>query len=124
MLPLKMPVIQTYKQRSFAPFPIEYSSESFAPLVRENRQISHIRYLLRGQPAALTCFCHYLTTCSTIFTLEQMLRELRDNRDYVFADFVTPDIIQQLQPFLIQTCRRALAPTSIATTTDTSSIQT
>ena len=119
--PLKMPIIQTYEWQSFAPFPIEYSSKSFTPLVRENRQISHVRYLLWGQPAALACFCHYLTTCLTIFTLEQTLQELRNNWDYVFANFVTPDVIQQLQPFLIQTRRRVLAPASIITTTDTSS---
>ena len=119
-----MPVIRTYEQWSFAPFPIEYSSKSFAPLVRENHWISHVRYLLQGQPAALARFRHYLTTCSTIFTLEQMLQELQDNRDYVFANFVTPDVVQRLQPFLIQTCRRALAPAPIITTTDTSSTQT
>ena len=119
-----MPVIRTYERRSFAPFPIEYSSESFAPLVRENHRISHVRYLLQGQPAALARFHHYLTTCSTIFTLEQTLQELQDNRDYVFADFITPDVVQQPQPFLIQTHRRALAPASIITTTNTSSTQT
>ena len=121
---LKMPVTRTYHQRSFTPFPITYSSESFAPLVREDRQISHIRYLLRGQHAALTHFCHYLTDCSTIFALEQTLQELRDNCDHVFADFTTPDVIYRLQPFLIQSRRRSLALASIATTTtvtDTSS---
>ena len=118
-----MPVTRTYNQQSFAPFPITYSSESFAPLVREDRQISHVRYLLRGQHAALARFCHYLTDCSTIFALEQTLQELRDNRDYVFADFTTLDVIYQLQPFLIQARRRSLAPASIVTTTDTSSIR-
>ena len=117
-----MPIIRTYNQRSFAPFPIEYSSESFAPLVREDRQISHVRYHLRGQYAALACFRHYLTDCLTIFALEQTLQELWNNRDYVFADFVTPDVVQRLQPFLIQTHRRLLAPASIVTTTDASSV--
>ena len=117
-----MPITWTYSQRLFALFPIEYSSESFTPLFRENRQISHVRYLLQGQHAALTCFHHYLTDCSTIFALEQTLQELWNNRDYVFADFITPDVVQRLQPFLIQTHRRSLAPTSIITTTDTSSI--
>ena len=68
-----MPPARTYHQRSFAPFPIMYSSESFAPLVREDRQIAHVRYLLRGQHAALARFRHYLTDCSTIFALEQMI---------------------------------------------------
>ena len=112
-----MPTTRTYHQRSFAPFPIMYSSELFAPLVREDRQILHVCYLLRGQHAALACFCHYLTNCSTIFALEQTLQELQDNRDYIFADFTTPDVIYQLQPFLIQSRRRSLAPASIATTT-------
>ena len=119
-----MPVTRTYHQRSFAPFPITYSSESFAPLVREDQQISHVRYLLRGQHAALARFCHYLTDCSTIFGLEQTLQELQDNCDHVFTDFTTPDVIYRLQPFLIQSRRRSLAPASIATTTtitDTSS---
>ena len=100
-----MPPTRTYHQQSFAPFPITYTSESFAPLVREDRQIAHIRYLLRGQHAALACFHHYLTDCSTIFALEQTLQELRDNRNYVFADFTTPNVIYQLQPFLIQSRR-------------------
>ena len=112
-----MPATRTYHQRSFAPFPIMYSSESFAPLVREDRQITHVCYLLRGQHAALARFCHYLTDCSTIFALKQTLQELRDNRDHIFADFTTPDIIYWLQPFLIQSRRRSLAPASIATTT-------
>ena len=43
---LKMPAIRTYEQRSFAPFPITYSSKYFAPFVWENQQISHVRYLL------------------------------------------------------------------------------
>ena len=114
-----MPPARTYHQRSFAPFLIMYSSESFAPLVREDQQIAHIRYLLQGQHAALACFCHYLTNCSTIFALEQTIQELRDNHDHVFADFTTPDVIYHLQPFLIQSRRRSLAPISIATTTTT-----
>ena len=117
-----MPVTRTYHQRSFAPFPITYSSESFAPLVREDQQISHVRYLLQGQHATLTRFRHYLTDCSTIFALEQTLQELQDNRNHIFADFTTPDIIYRLQLFLIQSHRRSLAPASIVTTTDTSSI--
>ena len=116
-----MPPARTYHQRSFAPFPITYSSESFAPLVQEDRQIAHVRYLLRGQHAALTRFRHYLTDCSMIFALEQTLQELQDNRDYVFADFTTPDVVYRLQPFLIQSCRRSLAPVSIATTTTVTS---
>ena len=94
-----------------------YSSESFAPLVREDRQIAHVRYLLRGQHAALAHFRHYLTDCSTIFALEQTIQELRDNRDHVFTNFTTPDVIYRLQPFLIQSHQRSLAPVSITTTT-------
>ena len=105
-----MPPTRTYHQRSFTPFPIAYTSESFAPLVREDRQIAYVRYLLRGQHAALACFRHYLTDCSTIFALEQTLQELRDSRNYVFANFTTPDVIYRLQPFLIQSRRRLLAP--------------
>ena len=116
-----MPPTRTYHQRSFAPFPITYSSESFAPLVWEDRQIAHVRYLLRGQHAVLARFRHYLTDCSMIFALEQTLQELRDNHDYVFADFTTPDIVYRLQPFLIQSRRRSLAPVSIATTTTVTS---
>ena len=117
-----MPVTRTYNQRSFAPFPITYSSESFAPLVREDCQISHVCYLLRGQHAALAHFCHYLTDCSTFFAPEQTLQELRNNCNYIFANFITPNVIHRLQPFLIQARRRSLAPASIVTTTDTSSI--
>ena len=115
-----MPPTRTYHQRSFAPFPIMYSSESFTPLIRKDRQIAHIQYLLRGQHAALARFRHYLTDCSTIFMLEQTIQELRDNRDHIFADFTTPDVIYQLQPFLIQSQRQSLAPIAIATTTTTS----
>ena len=121
MTTLKMPPARTYRQRSFAPFPIMYSSESFAPLVREDRQIAQVQYLLRGQHAALACFRHYLTNCSTIFALEQTIQELRENCDHVFADFTTPDDIYQLQPFLIQSQRQSLAPVSIATTTTVTS---
>ena len=116
-----MPVTRTYHQWLFAPFPITYSSESFAPLVREDQQISHVRYLLWGQHAALARFRHYLTDCSTIFTLEQTLQELRDNCDHVFTEFTTPDVIYRLQPFLIQSHRRSLAPASIVTTTTNTS---
>ena len=118
-----MPPIRVYEQWSFAPFPIAYSSETFAPLVWENRQISHVQYLLRGQHASLAHFRHYLTTCSTIFSLEQTLQELRDNQDHVFTEFVTPTTVSWLQPFLIQTRRRMTAPVSIATTSDTSSVR-
>ena len=38
--------IHVYEQRSFAPFSTAYSSETLAPLVRKNRQISHVQYLL------------------------------------------------------------------------------
>ena len=118
-----MPPIQVYEQRSFAPFPIAYSSKTFAPLVWENRQISHVQYLLRGQHASLARFQHYLTTCSTIFSLEQTLWELHNNQDHVLTEFITPDTVNRLQPFLIQTRRRMTTPISIATTTDTDSIQ-
>ena len=118
-----MPPIHIYRQRSFAPFSIAYSSETFASLIHENHQISHIQYLLQGQHASLACFRHYLTTCSTIFSLEQTLRELHDNRDHVFAEFVTTDTINPLQPFLIQTRRRMHAPISITTNTNTDSVQ-
>ena len=56
--PLKMPAIWTYERQSFAPFPIDYSSKTFTPLVKENWQISHVRYLLRGQHASLARFWH------------------------------------------------------------------
>ena len=118
-----MPPIRVYGQRSFAPFPIAYSSETFASLIRENHQISHIQYLLRGQHASLARFRHYLATCSTIFSLEQTLWELHDNRDHVFAEFVTIDTVNPLQPFLIQTCRRMHAPISITINTNTDSVQ-
>ena len=122
-----MPPIHVYEQWSFAPFPIAYSSETFAPLVQENCQISHVQYLLRRQHTSLARFRHYLTTCSTIFSLEQTLWELHDNRDHVFAEFVTSRLttntVYRLQPFLIQTRRRMHTPISIATTTDTNSTQ-
>ena len=53
--------------------------------------------------------------------LEQTLQELRDNRDHIFVDFTTPNVIYRLQPFLIQSRRRSLAPVSIATTTTVTS---
>ena len=91
-----MPPVRTFDNHSFYPFPIDYSSETFAPLVHTDQQISHVRYLLRGQPAAMARFQHYLTTCSTIFALEQTLQDLRNSRDYVFAKFVTPDVVHRL----------------------------
>ena len=118
-----MPPTCIYEQRSFTPFPISYSSKTFAPLVQEDRQISHVWYLLRGQHASLACFHHYLTTCSTIFSLKWTLWKLQDNQDFVFAEFVTADTIYQLQPFLIQSRRCIHAPISIATMTNTNLIQ-
>ena len=107
-----MPPARTFNNRSFYPFPIDYSSESFAPLVRSDRQISHAKYLLRGNHAAIARFRHYLTTCATIFTLEKTISDLQNSRDHVFEEFVTPDVVRRLQPFLIQTRRRSQAPPS------------
>ena len=107
-----MPPTRTFDNRSFYPFPIDYSSESFAPLVRSDRQISHVKYLLRGNHAAIARFRHYLTTCATIFSLERTLHDLQTSRDHVFEEFVTPDVVRRLQPFLIQTRRRSQAPPS------------
>ena len=107
-----MPPTRTFNNRSFYPFPIDYSSESFAPLVRSDRQISHVKYLLRGNHAAIARFRHYLTTCATIFTLEKAISDLQISRDHVFEEFVTPDVVRRLQPFLIQTRRRSQAPPS------------
>ena len=107
-----MPPVRTFDNRSFYPFPIDYSSESFAPLVRSDRQISHVKYLLQGNHAAFARFCHYLTTCATIFTLEKAISDLQTSRDHVFDEFVTPDVVRRLQPFLIQTRCRSQAPPS------------
>ena len=109
-----MPPTRTFDNRSFYPFPIDYSSGTFAPLVRSDRQISHVKYLLRGNPAAIARFCHYLTTCTTIFSLERTIHDLQTSRDHVFEEFVTPDVVRRLQPFLIQTRRRSQAPPSTA----------
>ena len=109
-----MPPARTFDNRSFYPFPIDYSSESFAPLVRSDRQISHVKYLLRGNPATIARFRHYLTTCATIFSLERTIHDLQTSRDHVFDKFVTPDVVRHLQPFLIQTRRRSQAPPSTA----------
>ena len=118
-----MPLTRFYEQRSFAPFPVAYSSETFANKRSENCQISHVWYLLQGQHTSLARFHHYLTTCSTIFSLEQTLQELRDNQDQVFTEFITADTVYRLQPFLVQTRRHMHTPISIATTTDTNSFQ-
>ena len=107
-----MPPTRTFDNRSFYPFPIDYSSESFAPLVCSDRQISHVKYLLRGNHAAIARFRHYLTTCATIFTLEKAISDLQTSRDHVFDEFVTPDVVRRLQPFLIQTRCRSQAPPS------------
>ena len=107
-----MPPARTFDNRSFYPFPIDYSSESFAPLVRSDRQISHVKYLLRGNHAAIARFRHYLTTCATIFALEKTISDLQNSHDHVFDEFVTPDVVRRLQPFLIQTRRRSQAPPS------------
>ena len=107
-----MPPARTFDNHSFYPFPIDYSSESFAPLVRSDRQISHVKYLLRGNHAAIAHFHHYLTTCATIFALEKTISDLQNSRDHVFEEFVTPDVVWRLQPFLIQTRRRSQAPPS------------
>ena len=107
-----MPPARTFDNRSFFPFPIDYSSESFAPLVHSDRQISHVKYLLQGNPAAIACFRHYLTTCTTIFSLERAIHDLQTSRDHVFDEFITPDVVRCLQPFLIQTRRRSQAPPS------------
>ena len=104
-----MPPARTFNNRSFYPFPIDYSSESFAPLVHSDRQISHVKYLLRGNHTAVARFRHYLTTC-----LEKAIADLQTSRDHVFDEFITPDVVQRLQPFLIQTRRRSQAPPSTA----------
>ena len=109
-----MPPARTFNNRSFYPFPIDYSLETFAPLVHSDRQISHVKYLLRGNPAAIARFCHYLTTCATIFSLERAIHDLQTSCDHVFEEFVTPDVVRRLQPFLIQTRRRSQAPPSTA----------
>ena len=109
-----MPPARTFANRSFYPFPIDYSSESFAPLVRADRQILHVKHLLRGNHAATARFRHYLTTCATIFTLEKAISDLQTSRDHVFDEFITPDVVRRLQPFLIQTRRRTQAPPSTA----------
>ena len=113
-----MPPARTFNNRSFYPFPIDYSSESFAPLVRSDRQISHVKYLLRGNHAAIARFRHYLTTCATIFSLERTIHDLQTSRDHVFEEFVTPDVVRRLQPFLIQTRRRSQAPPSVTVIND------
>ena len=107
-----MPPAHTFNNRSFYPFPIDYSSETFAPLVRSDRQISHVKYLLRGQPAAIARFRHYLTTCATIFALERTLQDLQNSCDHVFTEFITPNVVHRLQPFLIQTRHRSHLPPS------------
>ena len=107
-----MPPTRSFNNRSFYPFPIDYSSETFTPLVRSDRQIAHVQYLLRGQHATQARFRHYLTTCVTIFALEKTLQDLQSSRDYVFAEFITPDVVHCLQPFLIQTRRRLQIPPS------------
>ena len=76
-----MPPARIFDNWSFYPFPIDYSSETFAPLVRSDRQVIHVKYLLRGNPAAIARFCHYLTTCATIFSLEQTIHDLQNSRD-------------------------------------------
>ena len=98
-----MPPARTFNNRSFYPFPIDYSSETFAPLVCSDRQISHVIYLLRGQPTMIARFHHYLTTCATIFALEHTLQDLQNSREHVFTEFITPNVVHCLQPFLIQT---------------------
>ena len=108
-----MPPTRTFNNRSFYPFPIDYSSESFAALVRSDRQISHVKYLLRGNHAAITRFRHYLMTCATIFTIEKTISDLQTSRDHVFNEFVTPDVVRRLQPFLIQMRRQSQAPPSV-----------
>ena len=113
-----MPPTCTFDNRSFYPFPIDYSSETFAPLVCSDRQIAHVRYLLRGQHAAQARFRHYLTTCATIFALEKTVQDLQSSRDYVFAEFITPDVVHRLQPFLIQTRCRSQIPPSTAIITN------
>ena len=107
-----MPPARTFDNHSFYPFPIDYSSESFAPLVQSDQQIAHVKYLLRGNHAAIARFRHYLTTCATIFALEKTTSDLRNSRDHIFDEFVTPDVVRRLQPFLIQTRRRSQPPPS------------
>ena len=113
-----MPPTRTFNNRSFYPFPIDYSSETFAPLIRSDCQIAHVRYLLHGQHAAQARFQHYLTTCATIFALEKTLQDLQSSHDYVFAEFITLNVVHRLQPFLIQTQRRSQIPPSTAVITN------
>ena len=83
-----MPPIRLYQQKSFAPFPITYSSKKFAPLVKDDCHIWHACHLLRSDQALLARLHHYLMTCSTIFSLKQTIHELRKNRDCVFDEFI------------------------------------
>lgn len=56
-----------------------------------------------------------------LFSLEQTLRELQDTREYIFNDFITPEVVRLLQPFLVQSHRHAHPLISIHTTTDSGS---
>lgn len=118
---ISMPPVRLYQQKLFAPFPITYSSETFAPLVKDDRHIRHVHHLLHDDQALLAQLRHYLMTYSTIFSLEQTIRELCENHDCVFNEFVTPDTVHQLQPFLVQSQRHTHPPISINTTTDSNS---
>ena len=71
-----------------------------------------------GQHTAQAHFRHYLTTCATIFASEKTLQDLQNSCDYVFAEFITPDIVHCLQPFLIQTQRRSQIPPSTTVITN------
>ena len=55
--------------------------------------------------------------------LATIVWELRDNRDFIFAEFTTTDTIYQLQPFLIQSRHRMNTPSSTATTMNINLIQ-
>ena len=118
-----MPHICIYQPKSFAPFPTPYSSKTFTPLVWENHQICHIQHLLLGLDASIVQFRHYLTTCSTIFSLENALHELQENWDHVFNKFITVDTVHRLQPFLVQACRHEQPPVSIITTSESDTSQ-
>ena len=118
-----MPPTHVYEQRSFASYPIAYSSENFAP--PRSQKSSNISCSI---PFARPT--HFLGLLSSLFNyllyhLFPWTNPLGATRQsgFVFAEFVTADTIYRLQPFLVQTRYRMHAPISIATTTNSNSTQ-
>src|ERR1700679_1683695 len=95
-----------YQYRSFAPFTRRYTSISFASLVHQDANVSHIIRLLNGRNDSIAYFRFYLSLSNAIHNLERTLNVLYNDRNQVFETMTDDDFVRLIQPFLRHYARR------------------